>query len=150
MKRLTNRQMEILSEAVVNALQEKHEEATKALREGDEYKNFEKSYTDDFIVKSKKYLEHIKDLTDELDKAQEAYAQFARTAFPTGYLNTRPSGIETLINAYLEKRKRELYPQALFNREKMLTTIQADILLSDVGDPKELVASLVDKFTKEN
>lgn len=147
MARLTNRQMDVLAERVTDVLEQEHTKNTEKLRNSEEYTKFTETYKDDIVnaltdlLEKAKEAERLKDvLEEETNKIRDKVGNFY-------YNSYRPeSSLKDGINSYLEKKRKEKYPEAEFNRDKVLRRVQADILLSDVTNPEELVNSLVEKL----
>lgn len=147
MARLTNRQMDVLAERVTDVLEQEHIKNTEKLRNSEEYTKFTETYKDDVVkaltdlLEKAKEVERLKDiLEEETNKIRDKVGNFY-------YNSYRPEGsLREGITQYLKEKRREQYPEAEFNRDKVLRRVQADILLSDVTNPEELVRSLVEKL----
>ena len=156
MARLTNRQMEVLSERVTDLLEEQHKIDNKAIKESAEYINFEITYADENIDKLKSILNAYnlaKSKSEEYDEEAKRHKKSAtkigvelRIAEENSYYIPEP---KLLLEKALKTKKEQKYAGTTFNRDKTLRRVQADILLSDVQNPEELVRSLVEKL-KQN
>lgn len=164
MKRLTNLQMQVLSKEVTNQLKKAHEEKYKSIVESEEYTNFEAFYNDSitYLLKDAinmatahdlkiKQLEDIKtEALDKFEKAIEAVREetkdkdLKKILYSYNYHNT--NNLQRVLENYLHEMRTRKYKETSFNEDEMLNTVQASILLSEIGDPKELVKELVDKF----
>lgn len=155
MARLTNRQMEVLAARVTDLLQEAHDEQVKEVVESPEYINFEKTYSDDIvdhlrpIIKEMgKVEEEISTLRNKLGLLREEGNQIEEKILGYTLPGWRSSNPENTLSNYLAKQKNEVFKGTKFDREKTLRRVEADILLSDVANPEELVKSLVEKLKK--
>lgn len=155
MARLTNRQMDVLAERVTDLLEEAHKANTEGVINSDAYKNFETTYSDSTAIDLRKKVAELKELEPKLENLQAQQSRIRREANTIGrelhmvgmWENyTDPS---SLLERYLEKKKGEVFPDAAFNREKTLRRVSADILLSDVENPEQLVKSLVEKLKQD-
>lgn len=145
--------MEVLAARVTDLLQEAHDAKVKEIVESPEYINFEKEYKDETADE----LRVLSDLIEEADKKIEAYQRDISKAKNEaklikekilGYeLSTWATGDPAAtLKSYLKDKKNAQYPNTNFDRDKTLRRVEADILLSDVANPEELVRSLVEKL----
>jgi hypothetical protein len=161
MKRLTNLQMQVLSKEVTNQLKKAHQEKTADITRSDEYINFDTVYTDDIIetlrtalttMRQKKAV--IDGIDKEIDIIGDEIEEFVKKRGDTpelkkvlsAYSYNAPHRLDNILNNYTEYKKNQVFKETVFNEEEMLNTVQANILLSEIGDPKELVYNLVEKF----
>lgn len=144
MKKLTNKQMEVLSERVTDLLQENHEKEIQTVTNSEEFRNFETEYSDKVVEK----LNRIQSTLEAIKKEKQALAQEVDTIARDNDIWHRwqSNDPEILRSKYIDKKKEEKFGNTHFDREKILRKVQADILLSDIENPEELVASLVDKL----
>lgn len=152
-RKLTNLQMNILAERVTDLLEEANRQKVIELSKSKEYTDFEANYTDETV-------KNLKDLSIEYAKINKdietlnRQKEYIHDTIRTCYYNRTGSEFarwavrppETELKEYLADKKAEVYPDVSFNRDKTLRKIQADILLSDVDNPEELVGALVNKF----
>lgn len=152
-RKLTNLQMNILAERVTDLLEEANRQKVIELSKSKEYTDFEVTYVDD-VVKELRGLDmtyaNLKREIEALEARKESIKEKVREYFKkrTGNELARWNSrtpIEELKD-YLADKKAEVYPDSSFNRDKTLRKVQADILLSDVDNPEELVTALVNKF----
>lgn len=163
MAKFTNKQLVVLSNAIVDRLEEKAKEQTIAVRNSDEYKNFENE-----IVKENPLLQELVDyanleanLQSEIDKASKRKEEVVEQA---NKLLKEKMGVETeeynyfgtrrrwysassMLEYILNKMKKEKFADKIFNREQTLNKVQAEILLGDVSDAKEVFDQVVTKFS---
>jgi len=157
MAKLTNAQMDILGERATDILQEKHKEKYDAVLNSSEFKEFEDTYYDDVIQELVRLSGHINDIKakeKDLEALQESYKQMTRnlsTALNIKNISSyyyEPREIaepDKLKEKYLELKKKEKFSYADFDYAKTLRKVKADILLSSIGDPAQLVNELVTK-----
>ena len=144
--KLTNKQLEVLSESIVNKLQELHTKEWEDIKNSEEYKNItEDSEEFSRLVKNVKLFEECKSKLEELRKESQAlYEKLADTQMSHySYYNREP---ENLLESYINHLRNQKYPQAKFDKEKMLTEVQADLLMSDLKGAKEAFDITVEKF----
>jgi hypothetical protein len=153
MKKLTNLQMTILSERVTDILQEKFEESKKLLEQSSEYVDFENGFTDSYVETLRKL-----DAEYKATKEAERLAKEAKGAILENVRHLRsdicqikdPNWKTVLpedeLERYLDIKKEAKFGTVVFDREKILRKVQADILLSDVDNPEDLVNTLVEKL----
>lgn len=155
MARLTNRQMEVLAARVTDLLQEAHDEQVKEVVESKEYLKFEETFEDEHATKLRNLAKNFKIADKAMDDARDSMNMIRAEAktiqekivgytLPT-WSSTDP---ETALKSYLETKKNETFKGTKFDRDKTLRRVEADILLSDVANPEELVKSLVEKLKK--
>lgn len=152
MRRLSNAQMNILAERVTDLLEEAGKESRAQILESDEYRNFEKTYSDETLKDLKILAEQEKKFIDQKEAAEQELERVRRAT--KDCLTQAGKQVETYrtyypgreVTNYLENKKNEKFSASMFNRDKILRKVQADILLSDVDNPEELVRSLVDKL----
>lgn len=142
--------MEVLAERVVDILEEQHKVDSKEITKKEDYINFENEYFDDILAdlsNLKKKFEEYRELQTEIENAARTL-----TTHPDVYINSfaltngRADTINDAIKTYLERQKEKKFPTVSFNREKMLRKVQADILLSEVGNPEEIVKQTASKY----
>lgn len=145
--------MNILAERVTDLLQEGHEAKYKEIKESPEYAKFEQLYDSSELKEMRAAVDSYKSL-----KSQQAVLEGKMSVIRDGinkrYREENPTTTnhwttidpDNYLKVYLDKIKREQYPEVEFNREKTLRRVQADILLSDHGSADELVKSLVEKL----
>lgn len=136
--------MEVLSERVTDLLQENHEKEIQTVTNSEEFRNFETEYSDKVVEK----LNRIQSTLEAIKKEKQALAQEVDTIARDNDIWHRwqSNDPEILRSKYIDKKKEEKFGNTHFDREKILRKVQADILLSDIENPEELVASLVDKL----
>lgn len=155
MARLTNRQLDALAARVTDLLQEAHDEQVKEVVESSKYINFENTYADEYVDKLRPLVKEITEAEQKViilrnrinfirEEGKSIEEKILGYTLPTW--NT-PEPKNTLNN-YLQNRKNELFKGTKFDRDKTLRRVEADILLSDVANPEELVKSLVAKLGK--
>lgn len=153
MARLTNRQMEVLAERVTDLLEEQHKIENAALKASTEYIDFDRIYTDNDVEKLKEYTNAYRLAKDAAAEMEETATKYRKLAAKVGtdlkiidesnYYFPEP---KVVLEKLLREKKDAKYKGAQFNRDKTLRRVQADILLSDVQNPEELVRSLVEKL----
>lgn len=149
MARLTNRQMEVLSERVTDLLQEAHENQFGVIEKTPEYINFEKTYTDEnleLLRPLKERAELIAEMESKLEFDVTKFLDSHTDTFYSSAWGSAASKVEKAWKGYLQKAKDATFEIKRFDRDKTLRRVQADILLSDVSNPDELVKSLVEKL----
>lgn len=147
MARLTNRQLDALAGRVTDLLEEAHNEQVKHVVESKEYKTFLDTYTDYNIATLKQLHDEFSDLDNEREKLINKI--HVSTNNILGYGINASYGKQRILDGiqrYKEDRKREKYPNTTFERDKILRKVEADILLSDITNPEELIKSLVEKL----
>lgn len=155
MRRLTNTQMEVLAQATVDKLEEMHIAKTKDIIESEEYKNFDKTYSDETLKKLHDtyiLLQELQDQIHSLENQLDTIVAQAAKEHPN-YVDNRSwknkvSILTEAIEKYQREKKNEVYPNIKFEKEKLLTKIKAEILLSSIADPNELIKELTTKFEK--
>lgn len=155
MRKLTNRQMDVLSERVTDLLEAAHVEKHKALVNSDEYKNFSVNYKDEIVERLEVLGQQIYDIEDkivELDKQKQAIKQEVAKIHQAIHNLSTPvqtwnvPSINDIKRNYVSNMKSKRFAEIEFDRDKVLRRVQADILLSDVENPEELVRELVNKL----
>lgn len=148
MAKLTNRQLDVLAARVVDLLEEQHKIEADKIRESEEYKNFDKVYTDEYteelakIESDVQYFALLKrQVTDRIQKLRDKDVE-CLPSFNTWTLEQNTE----LVSNYLTNKKRKVFETSYFNREKTLRRVEADIILGDVSNPEELIKSLVEKL----
>lgn len=147
MARLTNRQLDALAGRVTDLLEEAHNEQVKHVVESKEYKTFLDTYTDHNITTLRQLHDEFSDLENEREKLITKI--HVSTNNILGYGINATYGKQRILDGiqrYKEDRKREKYPNTTFERDKILRKVEADILLSDITNPEELIKSLVEKL----
>ena len=147
MARLTNRQLDALAGRVTDLLEEAHNEQVKHVVESKEYKTFLDTYTDNNIATLKQLHDEFSDLENEREKLITKI--HVSTNNILGYGINATYGKQRILDGiqrYKEDRKKEKYPNTTFERDKILRKVEADILLSDITNPEELIKSLVEKL----
>ena len=143
MAKLTNRQLDVLAARVVDLLEEQHKIESDKIKETDEYKRFKMQYTDDtteLLTSIQVKARRLKSLKEEIDTEIKKLSSDV-------YVNRwAPENNTEVLEDYLEKRRNEAFPTARFDRDKTLRRVEADIILSDVSNPEELIKSLVTKL----
>lgn len=155
MRRLTNTQMEVLAQATVDRLEEMHIAKTKDVFESEEYKNFDTTYSDEVLTKiTDAYciLQETQAEIDSLEKQMSHIIENMAKEYPN-YVDNRNwrnkiSILQEAIEKYRKEKKRETFTGLDFEKEKLLTKIKAEILLSSIADPNELIKELTTKFEK--
>lgn len=143
MAKLTNRQLDVLAARVVDLLEEQHKIESDKIKETDEYKKFKMQYTDDsteLLTSIQVKALRIKSLKQELD------ADIKKLSNDVFVNKWAPENNTEVLEDYLERRRNEAFPTARFDRDKTLRRVEADIILSDVSNPEELIKSLVTKL----
>lgn len=143
--------MIVLSERVTDLLEETHKAANRELVASEEYRNFEKTYSDDVVTRLQAYYKEYLELETRKEQLEYQLNNFGQLYdIPLGGIRYGgASSIRRQMDYYIERKKEEAFPTARFDRDKTLRRVQADILLSDVDNPDELVKSLVEKL-KDN
>ena len=145
-QKLTNRQMDVLAGRVTDLLQEAHKAKYEQIKNSEEYKNYS-----DAVVKE------VQDLHKEIIKIEEEKEKLAKVIsdlrtkqenllYPEGRKIYYYFDVHKELANYIEMKKEEKYPELAFNRNKILRKVQADILLSEISNPEQLVSSLVEKL----
>lgn len=134
--------MDILAERVTDLLEETHREHNKTLKASPEYVDFDSTLSNDPVyIQLKEFEEKFRKFEDlKLDLEQFATHQ----GLSFNKWESKPA--TALRESYAQKKKREKFPHANFERDKTLRRVQSDILLSDVTNPEELIQSLVEKL----
>ena len=152
MARLTNRQMEVLAERVVDILEEQHKANNAAAQTSQEYIEFESTFSDPLVEKFKedaKIVAHSTQLVEEYNRQirgieTETYEMLPQDARVSNYWSKRISPEEALAS-YLRYKKEEKFGKS-FDRDKILRRVSADILLAEAGSADELVKNIVEKY----
>jgi len=141
--------MDILAERVVDLIEESGKEERNRVLKSKEYIEWENDFKDANLDLIKVSLNKITDIDNEIDKLnskrrdhQECIKRIADEA----KLSYNYYDLREVPNKYIKKKKQEAFNVSMFNRDKMLRKVKADILLSDVDNPDELVKSLVNKL----
>lgn len=148
--------MDVLSERVTDLLEEAYKASSNNVTTTPEYINFDSTFEDDITkklrTKAAQYteaqakVEYNQNLTANLRKDAAEIAkqvgQIPKDA-SSGWYSLYPNDV---LRRYIQEQKEKQFPNAEFNREKTLRRVQADILLSDVENPEQLVKSLVEKL----
>jgi len=151
-KRLTNAQMDILAERVTDLLEEANNEKQRQLKDNPKYKNYLAYIANsDTIYKEGSRLRHEAEELDTqqqlLAKRLEVYAEkYKDEVGSTPYWGSTKDKIQKLLDGYVDRKREEEFPVSVFNRDKILRKVKADILLSDVDNNDELVKTLVAKM----
>lgn len=153
MARLTNRQLDALAARVTDLLQEAHDAKVKEVVQSPEYLNFEKEYTDEFVSKLRVLVQDINTyeleievLKNKIAEAKNNVGHIYKEIHGSEYSRWGNPEAETTLNGYLNIKKTQIFKETIFDRDKTLRRVEADILLSDVANPEELVRSLVEKL----
>lgn len=147
MARLTNRQLDILSERIVDRLQEVHEEQSKQIRESDYYVNFDKWIVEEdpkakrIHLLLNKYIDTLKESELQAEELRDLYKE------SLGREYSKYRSVVGIFDDYVQYKKDKQFLGTYFNRDKMLRTIQADILLGDSVEAPEIFAELVSKYS---
>jgi hypothetical protein len=164
MAKFTNRQLDLLSESIVERLKEEHEAKHAELLESDEYVNFEKNYIEQTpaLKEAQSKIDQAKALEERIDELKtqikmletEAGAALKKGGFSVtetaSWGGTRYLSPEHALRAATKHAKREKFKESNFDFEKMLRKVQAEILLGDVTDAKQILEQMVQKFSPEN
>lgn len=154
MGRLTNKQMELLSERVVDILETRHNELHEDATKSESYVKFEEQFYDDVTSNAREQKELQDNLEKQVEILNERIDKIKRDTHKLAVeLNIRDENnyykkmdVADFIKLYLAKRKKEQFDAKIFQRDKMLRKIQTDLLLSDTGNTEELINSLVAKY----
>ena len=154
MGRLTNKQMELLSERVVDILETRHNELYEDATKSESYVKFEEQFYDDVTSNAREQKELQDNLEKQVEILNERIDKIKRDTHKLAVeLNIRDENnyykkmdVAEFIKLYLAKRKKEQFDAKIFQRDKMLRKIQTDLLLSDTGNTEELINSLVAKY----
>ncbi len=154
MAKLTNKMMEVLSERAVDILEEKHKASQKNIIDSEEYANFVNNYDLSSDETAQKINEFSKKCA-EFEALGEALKEEAKKLAKELDIHVNTYHIEAdsnkkLLKTYLKNERDKKYQTKYFNREKMLRQIQADILLSEVGNPEQLVNQVVKTYDSES
>lgn len=147
-RKLTNAQMNILAERVTDLLEEANEAKMKSTKESAEYVNFDTEYSDeiaDVLRKNKIDCDLKKAQKKQIEEDLERIDAESQALVPNTY---RYADTGRVLSDYLTRQKDIKYPGMNFNRDKILRKVQADILLSDIDNPEQLVQELVTKLNK--
>lgn len=154
MANLTNTQMEILANYAVDKLEKRNQEQNKLILENEEYKNFEDLYTDDTMKEVRNLVKKYEELSEQIDDLETQRRQLGNFMTKTtetlcGFHDIAVpiyrKGIHALADfrdAYLKKKKDELYPGIEFNRAEVLNKLKAQILINQVKDAKGILQLL--------
>lgn len=153
-KRLTNLQMTVLSERVTDLLEEAAQAKNQSILESDEYRHFTKTYTDPYVEALKPLAERYNSAEKKIEqlRAEKDMIEAQAKKLKSEHLKVDEPHWRTVypnseLEKYLQNKKEEKFSEILFDRAKTLRRVQADILLSDVENPDELVKSLVSKLS---
>ncbi len=154
MGRLTNKQMELLSERVVDILETRHNELHEDATKSESYVKFEEQFYDDVTSNAREQKELQDNLEKQVEILNERIDKIKRDTHKLAVeLNIRDENnyykkmdVADFIKLYMAKRKKEQFDAKIFQRDKMLRKIQTDLLLSDTGNTEELINSLVAKY----
>lgn len=155
MAKLTNRQMEVLAERVTDLLEEANNAKRKEIEQTPEYLEYEiKLMSEPFslynlLMKKTMDLQETERKLDLLKEQAKEFVEIHREELSMPYFTSWRNASEVLTDVaknYLKNSKEKEFPVTSFNREKTLRKVQADILLSDVANPDELVKSIVEKL----
>lgn len=130
MAKLTNKQLEVLSESIVDKLEEGYEQRRKDFKETEEYKNAIKQ------VKEGDLYKEIEALLVRERVIREKLAAIVERPYIYGNPESWKEILEKQVASFNET----------FNREKLLTKIQADILLDDQYDAIDTYKKLTKKY----
>ena len=130
MAKLTNKQLEVLSESIVDKLEEGYEQRRKDFKETEEYKNAIKQ------VKEGDLYKEIEALLVRERVIREKLAAIVERPYIYGNPESWKEILEKQVASFNET----------FNREKLLTKIQADILLDDQYDAIDTYKKLTQKY----
>ena len=152
MAKLTNRQMEVLAERVVDILEEQHKANNAAEQTSQEYIEFESTFSDPLVEKFKedaKIVEYNAQLVEEYNRQiklveNEAYEMLPQEARVGNHWSKRIDPKDALAS-YLKYKKEQRFGKS-FDRDKILRRVSADILLAEAGSADELVKNIVDKY----
>lgn len=137
MARLTNKQLEVLSTSIVDKLEEGYNQRKKEFKESEEYKNAINQLKESDLYKEIEVFEKDK---LALNLREEAIREKLASKFERPYMYGGPESWKEM----LEKQVASF--SETFNREKLLTKIQADILLDDQYDAIETYKKLTQKY----
>ena len=150
MAKLTNKMIEVLSERVVDILEEQHNIAAEEIKKSSDYINFNEEYYDDILMELSSFQHEFNEYRRLQSKIEDEAKRL--NVNPDVYLNSyavsnaRENAVTDAIESYLDKQKKKKFPTISFDRDKMLRKIQADILLSEVGNPEEIVKQTTAKY----
>lgn len=164
MAKLTNLQLDLLSNEIVDNLEKTLKDKVNSIKESDDYVNFEEKLAeqdqkfkslydlyqnykslriDEKIIQEKKDAVNskLKDLVMNMDPASRNNSKWR-----TGY---------QMYELYVDRKRDEVFDLPEYDREKLIRKIQAQILLGDVTyeslrDTKEIFNRMLEKFSKEN
>lgn len=137
MAKLTNKQLEVLSTSIVDKLEEGYNQRKKEFKESEEYKKAISQLKETDLYKEIEAFEKDK-LAFNL--REEAMRKELATKFERTYMYNSPESWKEM----LEKQVASF--DEIFNREKLLTKIQADILLDDQYDAIDTYKKLTKKY----
>lgn len=149
MARLTNKQLEVLSTSIVDKLEEEYLKRKETYEESEAFKKQLEALNEneDYIKlieidkEINNYKNKINDLENQVEQLCSKYDE-NNQYFYYSYHRKNPSQVMGIIkNKYLKFNEN-------FDREKMLTKIQADILLDDQYDAIETYQKLTKKYAQ--
>lgn len=137
MAKLTNKQLEVLSESIVDKLEEGYEQRRKDFKETEEYKNAIKQVKEGDLYKEIEAFEKDKEALLVRERViREKLAAIVERPYIYGNPESWKEILEKQVASFNET----------FNREKLLTKIQADILLDDQYDAIDTYKKLTKKY----
>ena len=137
MAKLTNKQLEVLSESIVDKLEEGYEQRRKDFKETEEYKNAIKQVKEGDLYKEIEAFEKDKEALLVRERViREKLAAIVERPYIYGNPESWKEILEKQVASFNET----------FNREKLLTKIQADILLDDQYDAIDTYKKLTQKY----
>lgn len=155
MAKLTNRQMDVLAERVTDLLEEANIAKRKEIEQTKEYLEYEARLMNkpdslyNQLIRKVVEIQEVETKLEVLKEQTKAFIEQHKEEFGTPYFTSWRNASESLKDIaknYLVKSKEKAYPETGFDRDKTLRKVQADILLSDVANPDELVRSIVEKL----
>lgn len=172
MAKFTNRQLDVLGEAILDKLEQEYNKAKEQIINSDEYKNYKEELEKSDIVNrlrshSQSYIGLLgdvrllntlyKNIEEELSENIETVKKYHNGYYSsTRYLKGFGTSIELrnssnpfrdMEECYIKKMLEKKFSYLDFDKQKMKKKVEAQILLGEAKDAKQVINTISEKLS---
>lgn len=157
--KLSKFELDIVAAAATDALEAAHEAKFEELKKSKIYSEFDSEYRDETsdqlrlnltkILSLKSKVKELEDAIEKIEAESKNYLKEKNVYDKLPRSTYRHYETKDYLQSYLKMRKLELYPDAEFNRVKVLNDMSMQILTSPLKNPADFLTQIKESIEND-
>lgn len=153
--KLSKNDIDLLANRALDMLQASHDARYQSIKESPEYIEFDLKYQDAAVVEMLGLATQKNQIESDIEALRKdlainaAQTEKLSTLYDIKYKQSWSNSYNTysnpdrLLEAYMDKKREDLFPGAAFNKEKLLNKLKTDLLVSSAKTAQEALDEIV-------